>query len=128
MKKTTYVDGYLVVVKKKNIEAYKKMATDAAQMWLKRGAISVKECIGDDLTPDLGGFKVLQFQDLMNIAEDETVWYSYIEYESKEDRDRINAAVHEEMNERQKENPKRDEDMPFEMNRMAFGGFRVEVG
>ena len=55
MKKASYVDGYLLVVKKENLEAYKKMVEEAAQMWIKHGALSVKECMGDDLSPDIGG-------------------------------------------------------------------------
>ncbi len=69
----------------------------------------------------------MKFQNIIDVSEDETIWYSYIEYESKVDRDRINAAVHEEMEKKQKENPDHAENMPFEISRMAFGGFQVEV-
>jgi uncharacterized protein YbaA (DUF1428 family) len=49
----------------------------------------------------------------------------FIVYESKEHRDTVNAKVMEEMNklaEKYKDVP-----MPFDMKRMAYGGFKVEV-
>ena len=131
MKKATknvgYVDGYVLVVKKKDATRYRKMANEAAKLWIKHGAISVKECMGDDLTPDMGGFKLLQFPSLMKTKADETVWYSYIEFASKTDRNRINKKVEREMAEWSKDNPDHMTNMPFDLKRMAFGGFYVKV-
>lgn len=55
------------------------------------------------------------------------MWFSYIEYASKEDRDRVNKAVHKEMEEKYGEDGTNGEDMPFDMKRMAVGGFTAEV-
>ena len=50
----TYVDGFVLVVPKKKIGEYRKMAQGGAKMWKKYGALDYKECIGDDLTPNMG--------------------------------------------------------------------------
>ncbi len=121
-----YVDGYLLVVKKENAEAYRKMADEASESWLRHGALAVRECRGNDLTPDMGG-KLWQFPGLVNAGPDEDVWFSYIEYTSREERDRINALVHKEMAEKYGEEATHGEGMPFDMERMAFGGFTAEV-
>lgn len=124
--KTTYIDGYLLVVKKDQEEAYRKMADEAADVWIKYGALSVRECKGDDLTP-FPGAELWQFPGLAKAGPDEDVWFSYIEYASKEDRDRVNKAVHKEMEEKYGEDGTNGEDMPFDMKRMAVGGFTAEV-
>lgn len=126
-KQVRYVDGYVLVVPKDKTEAYTKMADEAADMWLRHGALSVRECRGDDVTPDMGEYTPQYFTNIMNTKEDEVVWFSYIEYESKESRDRINAAVQEEMTAYQKEHPDHMNDMPFDLKRMAFGGFAATV-
>ena len=46
-----YVDGFVLLVPKKNLDAYKKMATLGKKIWLKHGALDYKECAGDDLHP-----------------------------------------------------------------------------
>lgn len=122
-----YVDGYVLVIKKDQAEAYRKMADEAAETWIKYGALSVRECKGNDLTPDMGGL-LRQFPTLTSAETDEDVWFSYIEYASKEDRDRVNAAVRKEMEEKYGTDGTHGEDMPFDMGKMAFGGFSVEVG
>jgi uncharacterized protein YbaA (DUF1428 family) len=124
---STYVDGYLLVVPKKKVAAYKKMAREGAKLWLKYGALSFKECRGDDVRPDMGGFKILQFPTLMKVKPSETVWFSYIEYKSKADRNRINKKVADEMSKMHKDDPNPIKSMPFDMKRMSFGGFIVEV-
>ena len=43
-----YVDGYVLVVPKKNLKTYKKMASDAGKMWMKHGALQYVECVGEE--------------------------------------------------------------------------------
>ena len=125
--KVGYVDGYVLVVKKSKLAAYKKMAREAGKLWIKYGALCLKECVGDDLKPNMGGAKLLQFPGLLKVKPSETVWYSYIEYKSKAHRDQVNKKVEKEMTEYAKKYPEKMKDMPFDMKRMAFGGFKVEV-
>jgi len=121
-----YVDGFVFVVAKDKIEDYEKMAKEANKMWMKYGAIQYMECMGDDLkAQEMGGIKSLTFTELAKPNPNETVWFSFIVFKSKKDRDEINAKVMEEMN---KEAEKyKDIPMPFDMKRMAVGGFEVKV-
>lgn len=121
-----YVDGFVLVVPKDKIEEYKKMASEGRDMWMKYGALEYYECIGDDLNPqEMDGMKPLAFTELAKTNRDETVWFSFIVYESKEHRDEVNAKVMEEM--RKLAEKYKDVPMPFDMKRMAYGGFSVEV-
>jgi uncharacterized protein YbaA (DUF1428 family) len=86
-----YVDGFVLVVPKKNIEDYKKMAGEGAKIWKKHGALEYFECAGDDLNPNMGEEKVLTFPEMTKLKDDETVWFSFIVYKSKEHRDEVNA-------------------------------------
>lgn len=121
-----YVDGFVLVVPKNKAEEYKKMAKMGAESWMKHGALQYMECMGEDLIPkEMGGTKPLAFTEMTKTKPDETVWFSFIVFKSKEHRDEVNAKVMEEMN-KQMENYK-DMPMPFDTKRMAYGGFEVAV-
>lgn len=121
-----YVDGFLLVVPKDKIEVYKKMAEEGREAWMRHGALEYYECKGDDLeTKEMGSMKALPFTELTKANENETVWYSFIIYESKQHRDEVNTKVMEEMGEKHKD--AKDFSMPFEMKRMSYGGFSVEI-
>src|SRR3989338_1892056 len=121
-----YVDGFVLVVPINKVEEYKKMAEEGADMWMKYGALEYMECRGEDLeTKEMGGMKPLAFTQLANAKPNETVWFSFIVFKSKEHRDEVNAKVMEEMNKQMEGN--KDMSMPFDMKRMAYGGFQVEV-
>lgn len=118
----TYVDGFVFVVKRKNIPAYKKMATMAGKIWKKHGALKYFECIGDDLHPK---FIKLTFPKLVKLKPGETVWFSFITYKSKAHRNLVNKKV---MSDPMMNQEKwKDKPMPFDMNRMTFGGFKTIV-
>ena len=122
-----YVDGFVLVVPKSKVEEYKKMASEGCNIWLKHGALEYYECLGDDLQPqEMGGVKMLAFTELAKAGPEETVWFSFIVYESKAHRDEVNKKVMAEMEEKHKDH--KDFSMPFDMGRMAYGGFSVEVG
>ena len=44
-----YVDGFLLPVAKKNLQAYRRMDKKAGKIWLEHGALEYRECAGDDL-------------------------------------------------------------------------------
>ncbi len=123
--KTTYVDGFVLVVPKKNVAAYRKMAQDAGKMWIKYGALDYKECMGDDLNPNMEKMPALTFSKMTKAKKNETVWFSYITYKSRAHRDEVNKKVNAEMD-KQAEKFK-DVTMPFDMKRTAYGGFKVIV-
>ncbi len=122
-----YVDGYVLPVPKKRVAEYRKMARDAGKIWMKHGALSYKECMGDDLTPDMKGYPYFPFRTMIKAKPNETVWYSYIEYKSKTHRDQVNKKVMKEMEAYMKEHPDHMKDMPWDMKRCAYGGFKVIV-
>jgi uncharacterized protein YbaA (DUF1428 family) len=115
----SYVDGFVLVVPKKKIAAYKKMATRAAMVWRDHGALDYRECVGDDLKVKMG----LPFPKLAKTKPGETVVFYYIVYKSRAHRDRVNAKV---MKDKRlfEGMPK---EMPFDMKRMAYGGFKTLV-
>ena len=121
-----YIDGFVLVVPKNKTEEYKKMAESGRDMWMKHGALGYYECRGDDLVPqEMGGEKARAFTEMAGAARDETVWFSYIVFKSKEHRNEVNSRVMEEMNKQMEGN--KDMPMPFDMKRMAYGGFQVEI-
>lgn len=124
--KGTYVDGFVLVVPKKSVEQYKKMAKEGARMWKKYGALDYKECMGDDIRPNMDGMAFLSFSTMTKLKSSETVWFSYIVYKSKKHRDQVNAKVMKEMSAMHKDDDPM-KNMPFDMKRMAYGGFKVVV-
>ena len=121
-----YVDGFVLVVPKNKAEEYRKMAEGGRDMWMKYGALEYYECRGDDLVPqEIGGEKARAFTEMTGAKSDETVWFSFIVFKSKKHRDEVNAKVMEEMSKKMEGN--KDMSMPFDMKRMAYGGFQVEV-
>lgn len=121
-----YVDGFVLVVPEDKVEEYRKMAEEGKATWMKCGALSYYECRGNDLVPpDMGGEKARSFIEMSGAGANETVWFSFITFKSKEHRDAVNAKVMEEMG-KQTEG-KSEMIMPFDMKKMAYGGFEVEV-
>jgi uncharacterized protein YbaA (DUF1428 family) len=113
-----YVDGYVMPVPEKNLKAYIRMAREGEQMWRKHGALDYKECVGDDLETKWG----MPFPKLMKLKPGEVVVFSYIVFKSRAHRDRVNAKVMKEM-----EKMGEPKEMPFDLKRMVYGGFKVLV-
>lgn len=121
--KSLYVDGFVLVIPKKKIAAYRKMAQEAAKVWVKFGALSYKECMQDDVKPKHVTFT---FPIMAKAKPNETVWFSYIEFKSKKHRDQVNTKVMKYFDTKYKDQDDM-KDMPFDMKRMAYGGFKVVV-
>jgi len=121
-----YIDGFVLVVPKNKAKEYTKMAKEGADIWMKHGALEYFECKGDDLAAqEMGDAKTLAFPKMAQAKASEDVWFSFIVYKSKDHRNRVNSKVMKEMEkmgEKHKNMP-----MPFDMKRMAYGGFSVEV-
>jgi uncharacterized protein YbaA (DUF1428 family) len=120
MAKGNYVDGFVIPIPKKNTEKYIKMAREASKIWKKFGALDYKECIIEDEKPP---FAPLPFSKMAKTKPGETVWFSFIVYKSRKHRDSVNKKV---MAHFQKKYGNEME-MPFDMKRFAFGGFKVMV-
>jgi len=115
-----YVDGFIVAVPKKNVDAYKRLARKAGKIWKEYGALEFKECIADDVKKG----KLTSFPRSVKMKPNETVVFSYIVYKSRKDRDRINAKV---MKDPRLAGMMDMKDMPFDGKRMIYGGFKVAV-
>ncbi len=116
-----YVDGYVLMVPQKKLDDYKKMAKIAAKVWVKHGALDYKECILEDKKPNK--YVTLTFPKMTQSKRSEVIIFAYATYKSRAHRDRVNAKVmvDPEMTEYE------DMPMPFDMDRMAFGGFEVII-
>jgi uncharacterized protein YbaA (DUF1428 family) len=111
-----YVDGFVIPVPAKNIEAYRQFSAKAGAIWKEHGALEYIECVADDVKPG----KVTSFPQAVKLEGDEVVVFSWIVYQSREDRDRVNAAVMSDS--RLEMDPQA---MPFDGKRMFWGGFKV---
>jgi uncharacterized protein YbaA (DUF1428 family) len=116
----SYVDGFLVPVPKKKLADYRRMAAKAGKIWREHGALEFRECIADDVSWG----KRTSFPRSVKQKNGETVFFSYIVYKSRADRDRINAKVMKDKRLAKMMDPKA---MPFDARRMIWGGFKTVV-
>jgi uncharacterized protein YbaA (DUF1428 family) len=115
-----YVDGFVVPVPKKNIDAYRRMSRKAGKVWREHGALEYRECVADDVKPG----KYTSFPQSVKLKPNEVVWFSWIVYKSRKHRDQVNARVMRDPRLASMMNPK---DLPFDGKRMFWGGFKVAV-
>lgn len=116
-----YVDGFVLPIAKRNIPAYRRMARAAAKIWLEHGALDYRECVGEDLTPGYG----VTFPTMALAKKGETVVLAYVTYRSRAHRDRVNAKI---MSDPRLQKMMQGKKMPFDVKRMAYGGFATIVG
>ena len=99
-----YVDGFVLPVPKKNLNAYRKMARKAGKVWRDHGALDYVECVADDVKPG----KRTSFPQSVKLKASEVVVFSYIVYKSRA----APRPVHQEGNEgpapRQDDGPEED--------------------
>ncbi|HYD72531.1 MAG TPA: DUF1428 domain-containing protein [Candidatus Binatia bacterium] len=109
-----YVDGFVLAVPKKNLDAYKAMARKAGQVWKEHGALDYVESIADDVPYG----ELTSFPRAVQAKDDEVVVFSWATYKDRKTRDEVMKKV--------MEDPRMKEDMnnmPFDGKRMIFGGF-----
>ena len=114
----SYVDGFVIPVQKNKLKKYWPMARIGKKAWMKHGALDYKECVGNDLKNAWGA----AFTKMMRLKPGETVVFSYIVFKSKAHRDSINKKVMKGMADMC--SPK---DVPFDVKRMVYGGFKTIV-
>lgn len=110
----TYVEGFVTAVPTAKRDAYIAHAKAALPMFKDLGATRMVETWGQDVPAG----KVTDFARSVKATDDETVVFSWIEYPDKATRDAANA--------RMMDDPRMEElskDMPFDGQRMIFGGF-----
>lgn len=114
----SYVDGFVLPVPKDKLDAYRALAEKAGAIWREHGALEFRECMGDDVPPG----KLTSFPQAVQLQDDEVVFFSWIVYNSREERDAVNEKV--------MKDPRMAgmmEEMPFDGKRMIMGGFKPFV-
>jgi uncharacterized protein YbaA (DUF1428 family) len=115
-----YVDGFVLPLPKRKLDAYRRMSRKAGKIWREHGALEYRECVAEDVA--MG--KVTSFPRAVKRKPSETVVFSWIVFKSRAHRDRVNAKVMKDPRLADMMDPK---DMPFDGKRMVYGGFEVLV-
>ena len=113
-----YVDGFLIP----GAEAEPRRSTRRCRRRPARcgwttARSSYHECVADDVQYG----KHTSFPQGVKLKKGEEVWFSWIVYRSRKDRDRVNAKAMKDPRLAHMMDPKA---MPFDGKRMVFGGFR----
>ena len=108
-----YIDGFVVPVPERNRDAYQQLASKMAKAFCKHGAVRVIEAFGDDLPQG----KVTDFYRAVKAEDGETAVFSFIEWPDKATRDEAWQKLMAD------ESLKPQGDMPFNGQRMFWGGF-----
>ena len=112
-----YVDGFVVPVPKRKLDAYRRMARKGCKIWREHGALEYVECIADDVKPG----KITSFPQAVKLKPGEVVVFSWIVYKSRRHRDSVNKKVMSDPRLEEFMDPKK---LPFDAKRMFFGGFK----
>ena len=116
----TYVDGFVVPVKKTKLATYRAMAKKSGKIWLEHGALEFHECVGDDVPYG----KRTSFPRAIKLKRGEAVIFSWIVYKSRASRDQVMTKV---MKDKRITAMMSGKNVPFDGKRMIFGGFKPIV-
>jgi uncharacterized protein YbaA (DUF1428 family) len=111
-----YVDGFLLAVPKDHLALYKEKARFFGELWKSYGALDYVECVADDVPYG----ELTSFPRAVQAKPDEVVIFSWIVYESRQQRDAVNAKI--------MADPRMEEtfkELPVDGKRMIFGGFEM---
>jgi uncharacterized protein YbaA (DUF1428 family) len=84
-----YVDGFVLPVPRRNLEAYRRQARKAGKIWMEHGALEFRECVAEDVQKG----EVTSFPQSVQLKRGEVVVFSWIVFKSRAHRDRVNAKV-----------------------------------
>ena len=115
-----YVDGFVLAVPEAKLAEYRRLARKAGKIWREHGALEYMECVADDVQPG----KLTSFPQAVKLKAGELVVFSWIVYQSRAARDRINAKVMKDPRLADMMDPKK---LPFDGKRMFWGGFKPLV-
>jgi uncharacterized protein YbaA (DUF1428 family) len=115
-----YVDGFVTPIPKRKVAEYKRMSRKVGKVWLDHGALEYREWIADDVKWG----KRTSFLRAVKQKPGETISFAYVVYKSRADRDRVNAKAMKDKRMAAMMDPK---NMPFDMRRMIWGGFKSLV-
>ena len=113
-----YIDGFVLAVPTEERDTYIHHARLASAVFPEHGALRVTECWGDEVPEG----KTTSFPMAVKCRADETVVFSWIEWPSREARESGMEKAMQDPRLRANANP-----MPFDGQRMIYGGFRMVV-
>jgi|SRR5215213_552123 len=113
----SYVDGFLLPVPEEKLKLYRSIAQKAGRIWKEHGALQYVEAVGDDLDVKFG----ISFSKTIKLKPGETVLFSFIVFKSRAHRDKVNGKV---MSDPRMKKMMNGGPMPFDVKRMAYGGFK----
>jgi len=116
-----YLDVTVIPVPRAKLDTYKKMSAEWGKAHLRHGAMYFSDAVGDDVQPG----KLTSFPQSVQLKDDEVVAVSWVVYKSKEDRDRVTAAVRDDPQLKEQMDASK---MPFDGKRMFWGGSQTIVG
>ena len=116
----SYVDGFVFAVPKKSVVAYKKLATKAGKVWMEHGALQYHECLGDEIAKK----GKVNFPAMVHAKRGELIGFSWIVYKSRAHRKKVLKKVMSDPRLAAMMDPSA---LPFDMQRMAYGGFKTLV-
>jgi uncharacterized protein YbaA (DUF1428 family) len=108
-----YTDGFVVPVPEGKTDAYRALASKMAKVFRQHGANRVIEALSDDVPKG----EVTDFYRAVKAEDDEKIVFSFIEWPDKETRDQAWQKIMAD------ETLKPEGDMPFDGQRMFWGGF-----
>lgn len=116
----TYIDAFLLPIPKDRVPEYRKLAEQAAAVWMEHGALQYTECAADDLTTDF----CRRFDETADAKEHETVIFAWAVFADRAARDAANAKI---MSDERITSMGDQTGKIFDCKRMAFGGFQTIV-
>lgn len=113
----SYVDGFVLPIRKSKLKIYKALAKRAGKIWIEHGALEYYEAIADDVPKG----KLTSFPRSVILKPNEVVFFSWIVYKSRADRNRVMKKI--------MADPRfKTMDMSaFDGKRMIYGGFKTVV-
>ena len=117
-----YLDGFVIPLPKRQVDTYRRLARAAGKIFKEHGALEFVACVGDDLGLKKG--MGTSFIRMAKLKRGETALFSFITYKSRAHRDRVNKRV---MADPRMAEMMEGKEMPFDVKRMAYGGFKAVV-
>lgn len=122
---TNYIDGFVLPVPRSQIESYKKVVEQVAEIWIEHGALRYSEFMGDDMSLE-GTKSFIKATDANE--EEEVIIFGWVEFESREARDLANKKVASDPRMTHLVLPLTQTSTPvFDAERMVYGGFKSVV-
>ena len=114
-----YVEGFVVAVPAARLTKYRRLARQAAQIFVDHGALSYLESVGEDVTAG----KTNSFPRALKLRGEEVIVFGSVKYRSRKHRDSVMKKVMAD----ERMQKLTASDMPFDPSRMIHGGFKTIV-